>query len=135
MNKKQLIVILAMGVLINLEFLALLFLIYFSHMPLILFFITVTFQLFSFSLIGVTTLFLILVVFGVSPQITLESWKAHLKESLRLFAISLIITFLLLAISALIGGLIVILLKRASLSQSLSGIMEKTKAWINAHFY
>lgn len=135
MNKKQLIVILAMGVLINLEFLALLFLIYFSHMPLILFFITVTFQLFSFSLIGVTTLFLILVVFGVSPQITLESWKAHLKESLRLFAISLIITFLLLAISALVGGLIVILLKRASLSQSLSGIMEKAKAWINAHFY
>jgi|GEM_PF-3738961 len=135
MNKKQLIVILAMGVLINLEFLALLFLIYFSHMPLILFFITVTFQLFSFSLIGVTTLFLILEVFGVSPQITLESWKAHLKESLRLFAISLIITFLLLAISALVGGLIVILLKRASLSQSLSGIMEKAKAWINAHFY
>jgi len=135
MNKKQLIVILAMGVLINLEFLALLFLIYFSHMPLILFFITVTFQLFSFSLIGVTTLFLILEVFGVSPQITLESWKAHLKESLRLFAISLIITFLLLAISALVGGLIVILLKRASLFQSLSGIMEKAKAWINAHFY
>ena len=135
MSKKQLVAVLAMGVLINLEFLALLFLIYFARLPLIIFLITVVFQLLSFSLIGIATLFLILIIFGINPGLTVESWLAHLKESVRLFGISLLITFLMLAVSAIIGGLTVLLLRRIYLFQWVGYIMERTREWIGSHFY
>ena len=135
MERKELIIVWILGVLMSIELAVLFSLVYFTKLPFFLFLFTVILKMLSFFFLGATAIFLILIILGIKLEFTIEAWKNHLKESLRFFGSSFILTFTMIAACVLLGALICLLLKKLYLLPTAKEMLSSLRHWIAAQFY
>jgi hypothetical protein len=135
MRKRELIIVWALTMLMLIELSALLSLVYFTQLPFFLFVFTVALKLLSFFLIGATTLFLVLILRGIRLELTIESWKEHIRETLRFIGSSFFLTLLVISLCLVLGVLIVFLMEKIYFLPNIQGLVKSIRRWIVLHFY
>jgi len=135
MRKRELVIIWVLMMLMLLELSALLFLVYFTQLPFFLFVFTVALKLLSFFLIGATALFSLLILLGIKPEITIEVWKEHVKETVRFIGSSFVLTFISFCLCVAVGALITLLLKKLYLLPNTQEFLKSLSRWVFLRFY
>jgi ABC-type spermidine/putrescine transport system permease subunit II len=131
MDKKDKAIILTLWFILILEIIGISIMIYLTRLPhfisLMVFFI----QLLSPWFIAINIVFLLLTLFSKGLEFTLAFWKDYLNELFRFFAVSFIIAFVAIAISAVLGTALGLSADRISTLPTLKVMRE----WIGKHFY
>jgi hypothetical protein len=135
MDKRESIIVWALGLLFALELFILLILVHFASFPVFLSIFVQTLRLLSPLFLWAYTSFLILIIFGKGKSLIAISWGDFLLELLRFFIVSFIIALFLLVISAILGALLVLLLKWIYSLPKTKGILEPLRKWVEATFY
>lgn len=131
MRKREMILLWLMSTIIIVELMVLLFLVYFSTMPFFLFIFVSAIKLLSFFLIGFIALFLVLTIIGKKPADLIASWFQALRESLKFFWTSIILTFTTLIVCTAVGFSIVYCLKRFYYLPDMQFIMRTVQQWVS----
>ncbi len=105
--------------------------IFFSQLPFFLAVITVALRMFVFFLVMFVAAFLVFTVSGIRPELTLEWWIAHVKEYLRTFGGSVLLTAMLITLSICFGTAFALLLERIFLSSTFQGLRQ----WVAIHIH
>ena len=127
MDKQALIVILTiLSIIAGIEFIVLMFVVFFANMSCLLFLFTLFLRIASFFLLGFSTLFLIFTLMGLQPKLTLEWWIMHLKDHTRFFGSVFVSSTVAIVVSVLLGAALALLTERFFLSS----FMERLHQWV-----
>jgi hypothetical protein len=135
MRKRELVIVWVLLMFMFLELSALLSLVYFTKLPFFLFVFTVALKLLSFFLIGATALFSVLILLGIKPEITIDTWKEYVKETLRFIGSSFILTSIAFCLCVALGALIMLLLKKFYFLPNTQVFFKSLSRWVSLRFY
>jgi len=129
-NKELLILWILAGVFVA-DILLLWFLLYSVKILLFFYYCLYIIQLFWPSLVGLNIIFLAFTLFGRGKLQTARSWKEDVRRSFKFFALSLVLSVIIIAICAGLGMFLGVSMERASSWHVLEGMRE----WVQSQVY
>lgn len=124
-----------MGILLLTELLGLVFLIYFTRMSVFLAIFIDVLRILSPVFLGVYAVFFIAIMFDRGRELTVKTWGEYLRELLRFFFVSLVITLAIIGLCALLGALLGLLLKKIYALPTVRAVIESLREWVATQFY
>ena len=124
-----------LALMLLIEIIVLFSLIYFSRFERFFFLFVNGIRLTSPVFLVFNLVFLIYTLFTKGAELTIKSWKIYLLKSLKYFITSLLITISAITVSAFLGALAGIVLKRLYYLPSGKGILDPLRKWVSENFY
>jgi hypothetical protein len=131
MDRKPKIIILTLCLILFLEWIGLLALVYFARLPEFIALFVAFVRLFSPWFIGFNIVFLVFTLFTKGIKFTWEFWRDYIKELLRFFTLSFIITAVVIVVSTVLGARLGIFADRISALPTIKEMQQ----WVAEHFY
>ena len=135
LNKRELILVYILLAIFILEFITLAVMIYYAKFLTFISFFIEAVKVLAPIFLGLNIIFLISAAYVKGRKLIIKSWKAYLKNLLRLSVLSLGITLALISVSAFLGGLLGLLLTRIFQQPTVDGVMNSLREWIARNFY
>ena len=131
MDRRQKALILTLWFLLTLEWVVLLVLIYLARLPFFIALFVAFIKLTSPWLIGLNLVFLLFTLFTKGIEFTWEFWRDYAKELFRFFALSFLVTTVVITASSILGAVLGISADRISTLSTIKAMQE----WVAHHFY
>jgi hypothetical protein len=124
-----------LGAFLVVEFVVLMSLVHFARFPLFIPLFIRTLKILTPAFIVLNAAFLISIMLVRGRKLIVRSWKDYVRELMRFAVISLMLTIILMTISALIGALLGLVADEMSKNPAAGGVLQRLRDWVSQNIY
>jgi phosphoglycerol transferase MdoB-like AlkP superfamily enzyme len=135
MDKKQIITVWVIGILLGIELIGFMLLAYFATFEDFITRFVHTLRILSPIFLWLYAAFVILIMIGRGQEFTRKTWISYWAETLHFFLVSFLFTAAALAVCSLAATLLVSCCNWIAAKLGLGETMETLREWVRASFY